>query len=256
MSTNKFNANSKKPFCKVCFDAKKPESEYTSHRVRSLPDRNGNTVVTCPVLAATECRYCYQLGHTTKFCSILEENKKKTEKAKSAAIQAQKREERAAAAPKVNVKKDLKYCGAFSALIDNSEDEKEQATPVKVEKAVKVVEDFPTLGDKKAVERANFTRIEKAAEGLYMENRSILHNISTITHPENSWANIAAKPAAPVYKPAPPKIESKVSFTAKSWADYSDSDTEEDDEWDNLPTLTRTSSVYVPSRAIAEDDDW
>ena len=60
----------KKPFCKVCYDAGKPESDYTSHYVRSLPDRNGHTMVTCPTLMSTECRYCGNYGHTTKFCPI------------------------------------------------------------------------------------------------------------------------------------------------------------------------------------------
>ena len=69
MST-KTNTKTTKPFCKVCYDAGKPESEYTSHYVRSLPDRSGNTMVTCPTLLSTECRYCGNYGHTTKFCSI------------------------------------------------------------------------------------------------------------------------------------------------------------------------------------------
>jgi hypothetical protein len=74
MSTIKLNSNiPKKPFCKVCQDAGKPESEYTNHYVRSLPDQNGNTKVTCPTLNNTECRYCYKLGHTTKFCPVISE---------------------------------------------------------------------------------------------------------------------------------------------------------------------------------------
>lgn len=63
--------NNKKPFCKVCKDAGKPESEYSSHYVKSLPDKKGNTNVTCPTLLNTECRYCYDIGHTAKFCPVL-----------------------------------------------------------------------------------------------------------------------------------------------------------------------------------------
>lgn len=61
--------NIKKPFCKVCQDAGKPEREYTSHWVK---DMAGNT--TCPTLLNTECRFCHKLGHTAKFCKEL--NKK------------------------------------------------------------------------------------------------------------------------------------------------------------------------------------
>ena len=63
------NFQSNKPYCKVCHDAGKPESGYTSHWVK---DRNGKTV--CPTLLNTECRYCYKLGHTAKFCQVLAKN--------------------------------------------------------------------------------------------------------------------------------------------------------------------------------------
>jgi hypothetical protein len=34
-----------------------------------MKDRKG--AVCCPVLLSTECRYCYELGHTAKFCQEL-----------------------------------------------------------------------------------------------------------------------------------------------------------------------------------------
>jgi len=57
---------SKTPFCKVCFDAKKPESMYTSHFVKSAPGPNGTIV--CPTLLNQSCRKCGQLGHTSGYC--------------------------------------------------------------------------------------------------------------------------------------------------------------------------------------------
>lgn len=67
-----------KMFCKVCQDAGKPESEYTTHCVRSRPDRSGNSTVTCPILLQTECRFCYTKGHTTKYCpAIAAKNKER-----------------------------------------------------------------------------------------------------------------------------------------------------------------------------------
>lgn len=70
------NPREKKPYCKVCHDSGKPEKVYTSHWVRSLPDRQGKTTVTCPTLLATECGYCKQRGHTSKFCEALEQKKR------------------------------------------------------------------------------------------------------------------------------------------------------------------------------------
>ena len=69
-----------KPYCKVCHDSGKSESVYSSHWVKSLPDKNGNTKIVCPTLLDTECRYCFKLGHTTKFCPVLVQNNKRKEK--------------------------------------------------------------------------------------------------------------------------------------------------------------------------------
>ena len=55
-----------KSFCKVCQDAGKPESTYTSHNVRQTQDKN--SPVTCPTLLAQECRVCYKKGHSSKYC--------------------------------------------------------------------------------------------------------------------------------------------------------------------------------------------
>ena len=243
------NNSQKKPFCKVCFDAKKPESEYTSHFVRSLPDMNGKTIVTCPVLNATECRYCYNFGHTAKFCPILEENKKREKKAKSVAIKAEKAE-KAAEALLVEDRSILRnlsvtYKGKFAGLNNDSDDEIEQ--PV-----AKEAGNFPTL-QKKEVKFA--------------------------ATPSNNWAAIASKPAVPSFKPAPKVVEAP----AKSWADESDSEeeeveafptmpvrttsmftaasymNEEEDEFANAPVITRTTSVRIPEngrRFVDEDDEW
>lgn len=227
---NKSNAN-KKPFCKVCHDAGKTEAEYTSHFVRSRPDINGKTKVTCPILAVTECRYCYELGHTTKFCPILEENNKRSKKEKSVAIQYQKAEQRSFSRTVPEPVVERKYAGAFAALGDDSDDEK----PVPKQVIVAVpVDEFPALfGSKK--------------EAVPTEKRPV------------SWAAMVEKPVAPVYKPAP-KPEMKVfsRSATKNWADYSDSDSDEE-EFQAAP-LVRTDSAYsapcYDSRSSWADDDW
>ena len=65
-NNDKINNDKIKPYCKVCYDAGKPESEYTTHWVKDL---NGKTI--CPTLLNTECRYCFKRGHTAKFCTVL-----------------------------------------------------------------------------------------------------------------------------------------------------------------------------------------
>jgi hypothetical protein len=236
---SKFINHAKKPVCKVCFDAGQPESDYTSHRVRSLPDMNGKTTVTCPVLASTECRYCYQFGHTTKFCTVLEENKKKADKAKSIAIKAQRAAERAAAAHQQATSRretDLKYAGKFAGL--EEEDDQPESEIIEVTVAIKQAE-FPTLGQKKEVRFAAVS--------------------------QSNWAAMAAKPAAPP-KPAPVKMNTTV-LPSRTW-DLEESDSDDDDEemypalptkavekdeWDDLPII---SSSSYSGRALAEDDEW
>ena len=183
-------SNVKKPFCKVCFDAKKPESEYTSHYVRSRPDQNGNTVVTCPILAATECRYCFKFGHTIKFCNVLEEKKKRDNKDKSVAIRNQKAAERNAVVPVALQRDNAIYAGKYASLYEEEEEVKPSV--------VVADKNFPTLNKK----QVNFEAT-----------------------PNNNWASIAAKPAAPVEKPAAKPVTVQKA-QARSWADESDSDDE------------------------------
>ena len=188
------NNSQKKPFCKVCFDARKPESEYTSHYVRSQPDSNGKTIVTCPVLNATECRYCFKFGHTTKFCNVLEEKKKKDNRDKSVAIRAQKAADRAATEVRVvaSARSPITYKGKFAALDDIEE----------------VVEKFVADEPNDAL----FPSLQKKTVKFVDEK------------PASNWAAIASKPAPkPAAKPAPKAL------ATKSWADESDSDDEQND---------------------------
>jgi hypothetical protein len=58
-----------KPFCKVCFDAGKPEKEYTSHYVKT---EEGN--VNCPTLLNQSCLNCGRPGHTSGYCDQAKTN--------------------------------------------------------------------------------------------------------------------------------------------------------------------------------------
>jgi hypothetical protein len=125
----------------VCFDAKKPQSVYESHFVK---DREGT--VTCVTLLEQECRYCYQRGHTVKFCPAVAANNAQKEKAENYQRRQQEAEERnkrqqqanAAAAAKAK----MASKGGFAALDSDSDDEEQKKTPSKAQKK----EEFPALG--------------------------------------------------------------------------------------------------------------
>ena len=91
----------KKPYCKVCHDSGKSEKEYTSHWVKDLSGK-----VICPTLLSLECRCCYQLGHTVKFCPVNLNRKKQEERiAREAAKEARLGKEEARFAKEKEVKK-------------------------------------------------------------------------------------------------------------------------------------------------------
>ena len=76
----KKSASNQKAFCKVCKDAGKPESVYTSHWVRETPDIRSKVV--CPTLLALECRYCHANNHTVKYCPVLKKQAQDQEQSK------------------------------------------------------------------------------------------------------------------------------------------------------------------------------
>ena len=54
------------PFCKVCYDAGLPATDYTSHFVKDQPGPDGKVV--CPTLLAQKCLTCGVAGHTSSYC--------------------------------------------------------------------------------------------------------------------------------------------------------------------------------------------
>ena len=76
VNSNKNRSKNNTPFCKVCFNAGKPESEYRSHFVKSEIGRNGYVV--CPLIKSLKCKYCREMGHTVKYCPVLENRGKRT----------------------------------------------------------------------------------------------------------------------------------------------------------------------------------
>jgi len=214
-------ATAAKKYCKVCHDAGKTEDEYRSHCTRASRDIKSKVV--CPTLLAQECRYCYEAGHTVKYCPALKER----EKIGNAREKVARREEatshhistctssKAINKPKPN---------AFACL-DADSDEEDQ----KVGKKSVVKEDYPVLCA--PVKRAPVSKSNYAA---------------------------ALATAAPVVKavtaPAPwaSAANNRPKATKISWAAMesdSDEDSDEDEDCDNKKGL----SLVVP---LEYDSDW
>lgn len=180
-----------KPFCKVCHDAGKPESEYTSHFVRS--DLGPKAKVVCPTLLNLECRFCFEKGHTVSFCSVLK-------KQKTADKRAVARTEFAEASVQATKKAPVKATNSFGALDNDLDDEVSN-------KQVNVKEEFPLLCG--VVKKADFKtsgELSYAAKAALVIEKPVLKRSSQY------------------------KEKSNPVTVKKRWADWTDSEDDEEAE--------------------------
>lgn len=225
----------KKPYCKVCHDAGKPESEYSSHWVKQfVPGRSGQTIITCPTLLSTECRYCFKLGHTTKFCPIIEKNKKDKERAERMNLHKEK-------VPKKEIKSAV-TSSIFAALqTDSSSDsEDERESKVQEEKtminSVERKEEFPALPTVlKATIKIPVVKSETSWASVASSSKEVIKNVIPVTKPEANESRYNK----PIY--------------TKSWADWSDSDSDEDTVEDYPQQEISQKAISMPS---GYDSDW
>ena len=141
-NNNRSFVNNKK-FCKVCFDAGKPENVYTNHTVKTMNINTGIMETTCVTLLALECRYCFKTGHTVKFCPVIKENNKgrKDHEIRNA------RERHAASVAYIAVEKSVVKKG-FALLQEESDDEEVVTTVQTVAPlapSAYALNDFPSL---------------------------------------------------------------------------------------------------------------
>jgi len=178
MDTKLAMKTEKKPFCKICFDTKQPESVYTSHYVRDVPGPNG--VVVCPTLLQIECRYCKKKGHTNSKCPIL--MKKQNRKPFSTT----------STAPSLGKKK---HKNVFQVLeVDSGDDESDD-------------------------DHNNDTTYTNSTDSTAKPYIMALKKPIAAT-PE---------PTKVQYKPETPPGPPPGYYESKSWADYSDSDDDDDE---------------------------
>jgi len=231
-----------KPYCKVCHDAGKYESEFRSHSVRSKPDYYGKTVVICPTLLATECTYCYKHGHTVKFCPVITANKKQLNKAQNLHLRQEAEE-------KDKKKKVSKPKSGFALLADSSDSEKE------VKKVAKIVPKPVAKSDAKIAVQSVIKMDEFPA--LSSAKKEVKPSVIT------GWAAITAKSAEQfqdekimqeimeksMKRMQPPIMKAKiVPQVKKNWADYTESDDYEEEEEEKYTQYKNPYDV--------EEEDW
>lgn len=202
------NANSNKPRCKFCFDAKKPASEYNSHSVKN---NKGDTI--CPTLLSIQCNYCHKTGHTVSKCKMI----KKTEIARRQQEQQQIAEKKAPETKKLN--------NIYAALGDE-EDEEEEQTQLNLE-AYPALNKFlnPTQSQSQSNNSFDYKNALVNPGNLV---RSFAISDSKEAFPENYF--IINNNSVQIIKNEEKPKKSFKDFKTRSWADDYSSDEEEEDK--------------------------
>jgi len=220
-ATKTKTATNAKPFCKVCQDAGKPESVYTSHFVRSTAQPGG--IVTCPTLLALECRFCHKTGHTVKYCTILEERKKMEKKREKQQV----RTLRENTPTNKNTEKVYNYnnnnTNVFACLDSDSEDEKEETI------------DQPTV---------NVTLTETPVTyASILSKPKPEQELKSVQEPKLEVLPKPDQAPKPDQEPKPKQGNWSFKMPTKSWADWTDSEDEEDLIPPTKPVLRRQPSI-------------
>jgi hypothetical protein len=259
-SNNNAN-NAKKPFCKVCFDAGKAD---TAHFIRKTPDPKSQVI--CPTLLALECRYCFQHGHTVKYCTVLKQQDKADSKNRRV-IGNQNQNQNQNQNPT-----QIKNTNKFAVFED--EDELELIQQLEQQHiSVALEQQFPTLNTLNII-ATNKIAIETLAtqDNLQFPTLSTKTKTTTNTNTNttNKWAamaSVAANKPIPIIKQQEPIITKQTQINTTKWADdddesFADDDDENFDYDENFeqPPVSYTYTYAPVSQTFysyaANDDDW
>ena len=219
--SKKSNSNSNKAFCGACQKAGKTMEEYTSHWTRSKPGIEG--LVTCPLILASECGYCHEMGHWTKFCPLLA-NKTVVDIVVEKQVKKDAKSATAVKTAKVQKGFDMLY------MSDDEEEDEDETKPAPRK---------PTANVTAVVKKPNSMEAEKDKDFPALTLKKSVKLSLDICLPKESmsWAAMVQKPVVPlpVVGAAPAKMK-KFAFPKMkkvlNWADDdSDSDEEEDEEF-------------------------
>ena len=232
---SKNSSNPMPMFCKVCLDAGKAESEYTSHFIRETRDPNSKVV--CPTLLALECRFCFGQGHTVKYCTVL--IKKEKEKNRS-----QKSSEYNSTTNLTNVNLTNKKVGkkpanAFACLDGDSDEEETHVLKKTIKKVGFDVNDsFISKGLRNyaAALAAPAPKIAPKAVTVDILVSQAFHKEKPVAKDlkmESSYKTESKESKKPVPKLAPWASTSNKVVQKNNWAAMEESDDEDDCYSDN-----------------------
>lgn len=229
-----------KKFCKVCQDAGKSESEYTSHFVRDSPGPNGKVI--CPTLLSQNCRGCGINGHTYKYCPLVKQGAKE-DRREQRWKQAEEKLVQSVKAPqeKKEVKEIVVKSGKYASILMSSSSDEEDETPTKkiAHKKARILDEE---NEEVNVAPANTYASRLLAPAPPKVENPKVHFLEEVKEPEPV---VVTRTCTKEEKEEIKNLVKKTMTTKCSW-DESSSDEEDDEEEEEKPVIPQAPKVLKP----------
>ena len=233
-----------KKICKVCQDAGKSESEYTSHFVRDSPGPNGKVI--CPTLLSQNCRGCGINGHTYKYCPLIKQNMKE-DRREQRWKQSEEKLVQSVKVPqeKKEVKEIVVKSGKYASILMSSSSDEEDDVPEKkiAHKKARILDE-----DEKVVPANTYASRLLAPAPQKVENPKVkfLEEVKVKEpEPEPVVTRICTKEEQEEIKNLVKKAMSAKCSWDESSSDEEDSDEEEEEE-EEKPVIPQAPKVLKP----------
>ena len=222
--------------CKVCKDAGKSESIFSSHWVKD----NAGTVI-CPTLLSQNCRYCRLPGHTITHCTLVQDRNNLRNNIKSTLAVMKKEEKVQKEKEKVKAEKPMSSSSGsrFAAFIDYDDDEPVIEKPSQ-KPSQKPKEEYPALSGGIATMKAVSEQKEKKISFAEMVTKvtpaKVMHIAPTLEimnkiNKGNTIYSLVEKEQKRVMLEKR-NHDAFRGLNGLSWADMCDSDDDDDDDED------------------------
>ena len=216
--------------CKVCKDAGKSESIFSSHWVKD----NAGTVI-CPTLLSQSCRYCRLPGHTITHCTLVQDRNNLRNNIKST-LAVMKKEEKTQK-EKVKAEKQSSSGSRFAAFIDYDDDEAVIEKPSQ-KPSQKPKDEYPALSEgiatMKAVSEQKERKVSFAEMVAKVTPAKVVHIAPTleimnkINKGETIYSLVEKEQKRVMLEKR--NHDAFRGLNGLSWADMCDSDEDDDDD--------------------------
>jgi len=222
MSSHKVNTP-RKPNCKVCQDAGKPETEW-AHWPK---DKTGKT--TCPTLLSQKCRYCDKSGHTVKYCPKLAKDNADNERREKQSNKQGKKTQ-----PQVQSQPQQKN-NRFELLLDDDDEDNEEIRNECKSKIMKEDQEYPQLCGPSKVKytsnKATFSEMVSKPKEVYEEEKRTQDEERLIQAIKTGMVVLKQKPYTEAVKPAP---QPKPIKRYAKWTDADDDSSSDEEDNDKV----------------------